>query len=70
MTVTNSNSASPSDGPSVTIERYDFDTTPGTPIAAGQAPPAPEPSSLAESGIAALILGAEGLRRWRKARKA
>jgi len=62
--------ADPAAGPSLTVIRYAFDNT-GNSIAAGQTDLAtPEPASLAETGIGALLLGAEGLRRWRKARKA
>jgi hypothetical protein len=70
VSVTASRSSLASFGPTLTIIQYAFDTT-GVQITAGQLPaPAPEPSTIAESGLAALILGAEGLRRWRKVRKA
>jgi hypothetical protein len=68
MSVTNSASNLASDGPTVTVIQYAFDNS-GVQIAAGQGE-TPEPASIAESGLAALILGAEGQRRWRKARKA
>jgi hypothetical protein len=71
LSVTRSTSAAASDGPSITIVQYAFDNS-GVEITGGQgaASATPEPSSIAESSLAALILGAEGLRRWRKARKA
>jgi hypothetical protein len=69
VSVVNANSAAAADGPNVTVVQYAFDNT-GATIGAGEGAPTPEPSSIAESGLAALILGAEGLRRWRKARKA
>lgn len=65
--VVDANSAAAADGPNITVIQYAFDNT-GATIGAGEVP-SPEPSSLAESGLAALILGAEGLRRWRSARK-
>jgi hypothetical protein len=68
MSVANSTSNLASDGPNITIIQYAFDNS-GAVITAGEGT-TPEPSSIAESGLAALILGAEGLRRWRKARKA
>jgi hypothetical protein len=68
VSVANVNSAAAADGPNVTVVQYAFDNT-GATIAAGDGAVTPEPSSIAESGLAALILGAEGLRRWRKARK-
>jgi hypothetical protein len=58
-------------GPNVTILQYAFDTS-GNLIGAGNGlgaagdPATPEPTTLAETGLAALVLGAEGLRRWRK----
>lgn len=68
MQVFASNSGEPSNGPNLIIEQYAFDNAP---IAAGEGELSPEePPSIAESGLAALILGAERLRRWRKAHKA
>jgi hypothetical protein len=69
VSVTSSISAAQENGPNVTIIRFAFDNS-GAFLDAGQTEPTPEPSSMAESGLAALILGADGLRRWRKARKA
>jgi hypothetical protein len=68
LSVTASHSALASDGPNFTILQYAFDDT-GAFIDAGQTVPTPEPSPVAGSGLAALILGAEGLRRWRAARQ-
>ncbi len=68
LSVTKTTQQNASFGPNVTIIQYAFDGT-GAKIHAGDTG-VPEPSTSAEAGIAALILGAEGLRRWRKARKA
>jgi hypothetical protein len=68
MTVTSASGSPASYGPNLTIIQYGFDNS-GAVIAAGAGSSASEPSTLAETGLAALILGAEGLRRWRKARK-
>ena len=68
VSVVNANSAAAAAGPNITVVQYAFDDT-GATIAAGDGAVTPEPSSIAESGLAALILGAEGLRRWRKARR-
>ena len=54
-------------GPNVTVEGFAFDDS-GAKIAAGDTG-VPEPSTLPLTGLAALALGAAGLRRWRAARK-
>jgi hypothetical protein len=54
-------------GPDATLIGYAYDTS-GNPIATGDAG-TPEPSSMDLTGLAALVLGAAGLRRWRAARK-
>jgi hypothetical protein len=56
------------DGPIVTLVDYAYDTS-GAEIPAGDTG-TPEPSTFALSGLAALVLGAKGLRSWRAARKA
>jgi hypothetical protein len=57
-------------GPSVTVEGYAYEQTPGVKIQAGDTGAVPEPGSFALTGLAALALGAAGTRRWRAARKA
>lgn len=70
MTVTDATGLSPSYGPNLTIIQYAFENN-GAAINTGEMTDStPEPSSIAETGLAALILGAEGLGRWRKARQA
>jgi hypothetical protein len=68
LAVTFSGDAGPK--PDVTIVGYAYETTPGVGIVAGdQGSAVPEPSSLALSGLGALLLGASGIRRWRAARQ-
>ena len=55
-------------GPNVTLEGWAYENT-GALINAGDTG-VPEPSSFALLGLGALALGATGVRRWRKARKA
>ncbi len=55
-------------GPRLTVESWAYDTS-GAPIHAGDTGSAvPEPGSFALTGLAALSLGAAGMRRWRAAR--
>ena len=67
--VTQANSNLASDGPNITIDRYAWNTTANTTIAAGDTGATPEPATFPESALGALVLGAEGLRRWRKTRR-
>ena len=67
LQLVDANSNSTADGPNLTVISYAYDSS-GALLPAGDTGSTPEPSSLAESGLAALILGAEGLRRWRKTR--
>ena len=60
----------PNGTPDLTINSWAYDTS-GAVLPAGDTiPPTPEPATGIETGLAALALGAEGLRRWRNARKA
>ncbi|SPE42119.1 conserved exported hypothetical protein [Candidatus Sulfopaludibacter sp. SbA3] len=70
--VDNDRPGPPTYGPDLTIVRYVYDDSGGK-LAAGSLTPAspsvPEPGTLEVTGLAALALGAKGLRRWRKAQK-
>jgi hypothetical protein len=77
-TVSSSFGSDSSFGPDLTIHDYAFEDT-GQLIAAGDVGTntvvsantgVPEPGTLASTGLAALALGATGLRKWRKNRKA
>lgn len=58
-------------GPDLTIDGYAYDTTPGQKLPAGdQGTATPEPDTFALMGLAALALGAVGVRQWRAARLA
>jgi hypothetical protein len=67
LQLVDADSSAAADGPNLTVVSYAYDSS-GTLLPAGDTGATPEPSSLAESALAALVLGAEGLRRWRKAR--
>ena len=68
FTVSGQFGGDPAFGPELTIHDFAFDDS-GALIGAGQTA-VPEPSTLASTGLAALALGAVGLRSWRKNRKA
>ena len=63
----------PQFGPDLTIHSWAYDDT-GASIAAGDTgqngAQTPEPGTMASTGLAAVALGAAGLRQWRKTRKA
>lgn len=68
-TVSDVRSKNPTNDPNLTIVSWAYDNT-GVFIAAGVGdPPTPEPGTLFSTGLAALAMGAVGLRRWRKARQ-
>ena len=56
-------------GPGLTIWGYAYDTS-GNTLPAGSLTPTPEPDTFAATGLAALALGALGMRRWRRKRAA
>ena len=60
--------ANPAFGPDLIIHDYAWEDS-GQALAAGAAG-IPEPGTAASTGLAALALGAVGLRKWRKARQA
>jgi hypothetical protein len=71
-TVSGSFGTDPSLGPDLVLRDYAYEDT-GALIAAGDTgvnTGVPEPGTLASTGLAALALGATGLRKWRKNRKA
>ncbi|HEV3079390.1 MAG TPA: PEP-CTERM sorting domain-containing protein [Gemmataceae bacterium] len=68
LQATLNNVSSPQDIP-VTITQYAYDTS-GNPLPMGSITSAvPEPTSTALAGLGALVLGAVGVRRWRKAKQ-
>jgi hypothetical protein len=63
--------SSPNNDPELIVVAWAYDTTANQKITAGEIPTVdstPEPGTLESTGLAALALGAAGLRRWRKAR--
>jgi len=58
----------PADGPNLTINSFAYNTTPNEFLPAGTTELTPEPATFELTGLAALVLGAAGVRRWRKAK--
>jgi hypothetical protein len=56
--------------PTLTITEWAWEDNGAVLPAGDTTDPTPEPATAITTGLAALALGAEGLRRWRKARKA
>jgi hypothetical protein len=56
-------------GPELTLEGFAYETLGSDPVPLPAGFATPEPGTLAATGLAALALGAAGLRRWRAARK-
>jgi hypothetical protein len=68
LEASSSGPSSPSNAP-VTVERYAYDNS-GFPLPLGATSSAiPEPSTTALAGLGALVLGAAGVRRWRKTKQ-
>ncbi len=69
--VTAGGDSSAANGPLLTIEGWAYDTS-GNRIVAGDTGTSatPEPDTFASTGLAALALGAAGMRRWRKKKSA
>jgi hypothetical protein len=67
LAVNNAGGSSGTNGPNLTIVSYAYDTN-GAILPAGSMTGLPEPSTFELSGLAALALGAAGVRRWRAAR--
>ena len=65
FSITNGFGPDPTFGPDLTILGWAYDDS-GAQLPAGQAP---EPASAVSTGLAALAMGAAGLRKWRRARK-
>jgi hypothetical protein len=59
----------PTFGPDLTIQDWAYSDYGGI-LAAGSLDDSPEPATAVSTGLAALALGAVGLRNWRKTRKA
>ncbi|HTS76002.1 MAG TPA: hypothetical protein VMG40_07355 [Bryobacteraceae bacterium] len=67
LQLANAGGSSGANGPNVTIVSYAYDND-GVILAAGSETESPEPSTFELSGLAALALGAAGVRRWRAVR--
>jgi hypothetical protein len=69
LSITKANGSNALYGPNLTINSFAYETTPDRFLPAGSDESVPEPATVELTGLAALALGAVGVRRWRAAKR-